>query len=167
MGGTDHPDNLVDVSVEEHAELHLDLYLEHGKWEDWIAYRGLAGIIGHEEVVYFVSEQRKQQTSKSNIEYYKSEEGQQRRQIISQHNRNVKSQELKQAWSDGKFDNRTKPTGRPKGVKDTKPRTRQHRQVCYNDVVYSSATELAQLVGETPQSIRRKAKHNLHNFRYV
>ncbi len=43
MGGTDDPSNLVEVSVEEHAELHFALYLEHGKYEDYIAYNMLAG----------------------------------------------------------------------------------------------------------------------------
>ena len=48
-GGTDEPSNLVEVSVEEHAELHLALYLEHGKWQDWVAFTMLSGQIGKEE----------------------------------------------------------------------------------------------------------------------
>jgi hypothetical protein len=51
MGGTDDPTNLYECTVEEHAELHLALYLEHGRWQDWVACQGLAGIIGHEESV--------------------------------------------------------------------------------------------------------------------
>ena len=51
MGGTDDPSNIVEVSVEQHAELHLSLYLEHGRWEDWLAYHGLAGIIDNAEAV--------------------------------------------------------------------------------------------------------------------
>ena len=43
MGGTDDPSNLIEVSVEEHAELHFALYMEHGKYEDYIAYNMLAG----------------------------------------------------------------------------------------------------------------------------
>ena len=43
--------NVIEVSVEEHAELHLAEYLTHGLVEDWLAYRGLAGIIGNEECV--------------------------------------------------------------------------------------------------------------------
>ena len=50
MGGTDDPSNLYECSIEEHAELHFALYLEHGNWQDYIAALGLAGIIGHEEV---------------------------------------------------------------------------------------------------------------------
>ena len=51
MGGTDAPENLVEVTVEQHAELHLALYLEHGHWEDYLAAMSLSGIIDREEVV--------------------------------------------------------------------------------------------------------------------
>ena len=51
MGGTDEPSNIMECSVEEHAELHFALYLEHGHWQDWYAAMGLAGIIGKEEIV--------------------------------------------------------------------------------------------------------------------
>jgi len=33
----------MEVSVEEHAELHLALYLEHGRWQDWVAFHALSG----------------------------------------------------------------------------------------------------------------------------
>ena len=51
MGGSDDPSNLVKVTAEEHANLHLALYLEHGKREDWVAYRAVAGHIGKEEII--------------------------------------------------------------------------------------------------------------------
>ena len=51
MGGTDDPSNLYECSVEEHAELHLALYLEHGNWQDYIAALSLAGIMDREELV--------------------------------------------------------------------------------------------------------------------
>ena len=50
MGGTDDASNLYECSVEEHAELHLSLYLSHGRYEDWIAYHALSGQIGKEEL---------------------------------------------------------------------------------------------------------------------
>jgi hypothetical protein len=43
MGGSDDPSNLIEVTIQEHAELHLALYLEHGKMEDWIAFHMLSG----------------------------------------------------------------------------------------------------------------------------
>ena len=50
MGGTNDPSNFVEVTVEEHAELHFALYLEHGRWQDWLAAHGLAGLIDREEM---------------------------------------------------------------------------------------------------------------------
>ena len=51
MGGTDDPFNLVELTVEEHAEAHRILFEQYGHWQDEVAYRGLSGIIGHEEAV--------------------------------------------------------------------------------------------------------------------
>lgn len=45
MGGTDEPDNLIELSIEAHAEAHKKLYEEHGNEFDLIAYRGLSGQI--------------------------------------------------------------------------------------------------------------------------
>ena len=33
-GGSNHPSNIVVLSVEEHAEAHRKLYEEHGRWQD-------------------------------------------------------------------------------------------------------------------------------------
>ena len=51
MGGTDNPDNLVELTVEEHAEAHRKLYEEFGKQEDYIAWKGLTGHMGKEEII--------------------------------------------------------------------------------------------------------------------
>ena len=50
MGGTDDPSNLVEVTVEEHAELHRQLWEELGQWQDYCAWQGLSGQIGKEEI---------------------------------------------------------------------------------------------------------------------
>lgn len=44
-GGTDDPENLVRVTIEEHAELHRKLFAEHGRWQDELAWRTLSGQI--------------------------------------------------------------------------------------------------------------------------
>lgn len=54
-GGTDDPSNIVELTVEEHAEAHRLLYEKYGKKEDEIAWKGLSGIIGKEEIVYQLS----------------------------------------------------------------------------------------------------------------
>ena len=54
MGGTDAPSNIIELSIEEHAEAHRRLYEEHGCWEDKIAYQALEGSIGNEEIIFKV-----------------------------------------------------------------------------------------------------------------
>ncbi|QCW23038.1 hypothetical protein [Synechococcus phage S-B43] len=50
LGGTDDPDNIVELSVEEHAAAHWKLYEEHGHEYDRIAASGLDKLIGKEEI---------------------------------------------------------------------------------------------------------------------
>jgi len=51
MGGTDDPSNLVELTVEEHAQAHKKLWEEHGRWEDKLAWQGLSKMIGKEEII--------------------------------------------------------------------------------------------------------------------
>jgi hypothetical protein len=51
MGGSDDPSNIIELTVEEHAEAHRVLYETHGKEQDLIAWRGLSGIIPRKEAV--------------------------------------------------------------------------------------------------------------------
>ena len=52
MGGTDDPSNLVELSVEEHAEAHRKLYEEHGLQADFMAWQMLSGQIGKDEALF-------------------------------------------------------------------------------------------------------------------
>ena len=52
MGGTDDPSNIIVLSVEEHAEAHRLLWEQYGREEDFLAWRGLAGISSKEEHVH-------------------------------------------------------------------------------------------------------------------
>jgi len=45
MGGTNDPENLVEVTIEKHAELHKQLWEDLGHWEDMIAWQMLSGQI--------------------------------------------------------------------------------------------------------------------------
>lgn len=49
MGGSDEPDNLIELSIEEHAKAHKELYDKHGLWEDKLAWRMLSGQISPSE----------------------------------------------------------------------------------------------------------------------
>jgi hypothetical protein len=51
MGGTNDPSNLIELTVEEHAEAHRLLYEQHGNWQDYCAWQALSGRIGQEEAL--------------------------------------------------------------------------------------------------------------------
>ena len=51
MGGTDEPENLVELTPAEHAEAHRVLYEEHGREEDRLAWMGLAGYTKKETII--------------------------------------------------------------------------------------------------------------------
>ena len=51
MGGTNDPSNLIELTVEEHAEAHRKLYEEYGRHQDKRAWLGLAKIMTGEEII--------------------------------------------------------------------------------------------------------------------
>lgn len=51
MGGSDDPSNLVELTIEEHAQAHLELYQEHGYEQDLVAHRMLLGQIDQAEAI--------------------------------------------------------------------------------------------------------------------
>jgi hypothetical protein len=50
MGGGDEPSNIIELTVEEHAEAHKKLWEKHGNIEDYCAWKGLSEQIGREEI---------------------------------------------------------------------------------------------------------------------
>ena len=50
MDGSNDPSNLIELTVEEHAEAHKKLYDEYGNWQDYLAWQGLSGRMGKEEL---------------------------------------------------------------------------------------------------------------------
>ena len=54
MGGPDDKGNLLKCNVAMHAFLHKQLWAEHGLVEDYLAWNGLLGLIGKEEIMRLV-----------------------------------------------------------------------------------------------------------------
>ena len=50
MGGSNDPSNLIELSVEEHAEAHRTLYEQYGYWQDYMAWRALSGQISKDDI---------------------------------------------------------------------------------------------------------------------
>ena len=51
MGGSDDPENIIELIIEDHAEAHKILYMKYGKWQDRVAWKSLSGQIGKEEIL--------------------------------------------------------------------------------------------------------------------
>lgn len=51
MGGTNDPSNLIELTIEEHAEAHRILYETYGREQDLLAWKGLEGIIPKQDIV--------------------------------------------------------------------------------------------------------------------
>lgn len=67
MGGTNEANNLIKLSVTDHAEAHRLLYEQHGHWQDFIAWKGLLGLIDSDECTYIsIVEGAKQGSRKGN-----------------------------------------------------------------------------------------------------
>jgi hypothetical protein len=76
-GGTDDPSNLIELTVEEHAEAHRLLYEEYGKLGDKLAWKALSGQIGKEEIqliksrlgqMHFSGKKQKPETIQKRVE---------------------------------------------------------------------------------------------------
>jgi hypothetical protein len=51
LGGTNDPDNLIELTIQEHAEAHRELYEEFGRIQDKRAWLGLAKIMTGQEII--------------------------------------------------------------------------------------------------------------------
>ena len=51
MGGTDDLCNLIELTPLEHADAHKKLYEEHGRWQDYVAWQGLAKLTEKQDLV--------------------------------------------------------------------------------------------------------------------
>ena len=58
-GGSDHPDNLIELTVEQHAKAHWVEFMLDGKVEDYWAWKGLEGTASKKDIIYALWSQRK------------------------------------------------------------------------------------------------------------
>ena len=112
IGGSDDASNIIELTVEEHAEAHRLLWEEYGRWQDFYAWQGLSGQIGKEELIRKIqsvanskpkSEETKQKMSAWQIG----------RKLTEEHLSSI-SKTQKQRWSEGKYDE--VKTGPKKGI---------------------------------------------------
>jgi hypothetical protein len=117
VGGSDDPSNIIELTIQEHAEAHRKLYEEHGRWQDKLAWQALTGMIPHEQVLYEAVKNR-------DTSYMKQSEF-----------RDIMKNATKKAWAEGKMDNRTYSEEGLKKIKGSSSEVgkRVHRQKIEND----------------------------------
>ena len=71
-GGTDDPENLIELSVMEHAEAHRILWETHGRWQDKLAWQGLCGLIDKEDICREISRANALETNRKRKNDYQS-----------------------------------------------------------------------------------------------
>jgi len=67
MGGSDDSSNLIELTVEEHAEAHKKLYEEHGYLQDKLAWQGLLGLISTADIVHTLQSEGLKGPKKSHV----------------------------------------------------------------------------------------------------
>lgn len=102
IGGTDDPSNIIELTVEEHAEAHHVLWEQHGRYQDYYAWQGLSGIIGKEDIIKQIQSIANSHP-KSEETKIKMSEWQKGRILTEEHKNNI-SHSQKQRWKDGKYD---------------------------------------------------------------
>ena len=66
-GGDNSPSNLVELTIEEHAEAHRILYEEYGRKQDLAAYLGLSGLASKKEIYQMLLDERRGKPLPDNI----------------------------------------------------------------------------------------------------
>lgn len=136
-GGTDEPSNLVEVSVEEHAELHLYEYLCHGLREDFLAYHALSGQIGKEEI-----QLERSRIGQINSQKAMSPEGRQR-QFDASHTKEANEKRRKTQTGKKRAPYKLKVVNKGWG----KGGGRKPQPVTYGDKTYATMKECAKDLG--------------------
>lgn len=101
-GGTDEPDNLIELTVEEHARAHYLLWNEYGRWQDEVAWKSLYGMIGQEEIMLTVQTKAAQEAWQNPL--YRERISQSRKEMWRDPKYKERfSQSLKERWKDPKY----------------------------------------------------------------
>jgi hypothetical protein len=162
LGGTDDPANLIELTIEEHAEAHRLLYEKYGNWQDRVAWQGLLGLIPHEKIMEEMYAARKG----AGNTFYGKKHTEETKRIISEKNKgrllgikqtdeHVNKRKVagerngmygKDPWNKGK-----------KGVQPAslESKIKKSRPVIYNGVEYYGIKEAARANGTTDYYIRK------------
>lgn len=165
MGGLDDPENLIELSIEEHANAHKILFEEHGRWQDFVAWRGLLGLISSEERMRIMYDARKGSGNHMYGKpcYYKmtDEQKQQWRDNLSKGLKGRKlsdetKEKLRQANLGRKRDNPPWNKGKKTGPQSAELRRKKGKPLIYQDIEYNSIKEAERITGISAYKISKE-----------
>ena len=159
MGGTDDPSNLVELTIEEHAQAHERLYEEHGHDQDRVAARMLRGQISHYDAFIEMvrrpkSEKWKKEMSERNSgegnPFYGKKQSQKQKDAVSRALKGI-PQPHKSAMYKERYANGEHSVPVLKGVDNG-----MSRAVLVGDQRYDTVTQAAEAHGVSRVTARRR-----------
>lgn len=162
MGGTDDPSNLIELTVEEHAEAHRILYEQHGHWQDKVAWQGLLGLIGHDEIMREMWDARKGEGNP----FYNKQHTEETKRKISENRKgkgtDPKSDETRKRMSENHSRYWLGKVAHNKGVRQGPlsdlEKAKRGKPLRYEGNVYSGLNAAAEATGSTPYKISRRCE---------
>ena len=153
-GGTDDASNLIELSIEEHAQAHLDLYEQHGRWQDEVAHRMLSGQISSQEATLQAQrqgqldrwakispEERTAMRSGANNGMYGKKTSQKQKDAVSKATKGIPKPKLSALYKE-RYANGTHTLPDTRGAKNG-----MARAVTYEGVDYPTLTEASKMTG--------------------
>jgi len=164
MGGSDDPENLIELTIKEHAEAHRVLYEQHGKWQDKVAWQGLLGLIPHEQIMKEMYAARRG----SGNNFYGKKHTEETKKLISEKTKGKlkgipKSAETRKKMSENNGRSQLGKTPWNKGktsvqLKSLETKMKVSKPVNYNGIEYYSIKEAAIQNNTTPYYIKKHIK---------
>jgi hypothetical protein len=167
-GGTDDPSNIVELTIEEHAEAHRLLYEQYGRWQDKVAWQGLLGLISHEEILLEMYASRK---GENNHMWGKSVTDFMTNEKINQWRSNISKSMQGRVFTDEHRENLSKVNlGKRKGIEpwnkgklglqkqDTTQLLKKSKPLIFNNNVYISLNEAEKHTGISSYKIKKQCR---------
>jgi hypothetical protein len=132
MGGTDDPSNLIELTVEDHAIIHRHLWKMYGQWEDKVAWLGLSGQFGKEQIIKLAQSNARRGVKLTEQTKKKMSESASKRQRSSEEGKKGWETRRKNNW---KYSEETKRKQSEKLLGKSKPpRSKSHNKNLSNSI---------------------------------